>query len=853
MPSSSFDCLGLRPVVHNGKSKYAKQTNGSKIDEIDIKSSSCCSNIILLGKTPIKDPSSEKMDDDNDDEVIIGRMQLLSSLLAACGCDNNDDDQPDETVQQQQQQQQPHKTWNGRSTSIRADIISPKRCQDCRDMFHWTSHALSRRMLRLQNKGTVLQVRGQHAIVSVNGTSICSSITPEKGDDNDDNNAGVDWSRPPINLRRGDMLQIRPRSGNGCIEFTVVPVQFVTLRNGHKSDETSHQSTHENADTVTAKENDSVPTKEKTLQSKKSENSATNRNPESKVDALPDKAKQTELTKEISAKVFFVPSGHDFYAHRRQILQEKLEELGAIFVKKIWDADLIVVSGSVRSLAIVAKHCKVLDSKLQKHLEHQKTVQCLLPSWADDCISSRQLLVPPGRKHVSPHFRSNASPPNKRDDDRKADTSNNKRQRLSSQSSRKSFPRNVKCAEVFKQLSNLHQDMPLLDMDQWKSYCFRIAAGRLLHLDFEVDSDPATLLRLRGIKGFGKSVVDKIEEILKTGTVSRIQEFQHHPERLAMKNLTDIWGVGRVKAKDLMALGYQDIHDVRSGLKSESGISKMQLDRNQLVGVDCYEDILSRMNRDEVEQIKEAVEKAVQRLFPGGEVTVQGSYRRGKRTCGDVDIHITHHSFHEEIPDQALGKIIDVLWNQGHIAYHLTVVNGMSRGMRVEDFERHSVFVPPSAWKSVKHRRHYTTEHNSFWMGCFYSPIHKTTRRRVDIKFYPYRERAFATVYFTGNGFLNRSMRLWAKRVFSWRLNDHGLFDLNNGLKRVMEASTEEEIFEKLKLVYKHPHERDSFDALEPKSEILEENGVLDGDVVMQMQLSEKEFQQEESSFVWVD
>jgi hypothetical protein len=178
----------------------------------------------------------------------------------------------------------------------------------------------------------------------------------------------------------------------------------------------------------------------------------------------------------------------------------------------------------------------------------------------------------------------------------------------------------------------------------------------------------------------------------------------------------------------------------------------------------------------------------------------------------------------------------------------------MSKGMSVEDFERHSVYVPSPAWKSAKHRTHYTTKHNSFWMGCFYSPVKNTIRRRVDIKFYPYRERAFATVYFTGNGFLNRSMRLWANRVFQWRLNDHGLFDLANGLKRVMEASSEEEIFEKLKLVYKLPHQRDSFDALEPKREALEENGVVVDEYMQMQSLSEAEFkQEEEGSYVWVD
>ena len=124
-------------------------------------------------------------------------------------------------------------------------------------------------------------------------------------------------------------------------------------------------------------------------------------------------------------------------------------------------------------------------------------------------------------------------------------------------------------------------------------------------------------------------------------------------------------------------------------------------------------------------------------------------------------------------------------------------------------------------------------------MGCFKSPVEEGVRRRVDIKLYPYRERAFATVYFTGNGFLNRSMRLWAKRVFNWRMSDHGLFDIPSG-ERVREATTEKEIFDYLELIYKEPHERDGFDACEPKE------GTLDED----MQLAEFE---EDSKHIWVD
>jgi DNA polymerase/3'-5' exonuclease PolX len=245
-------------------------------------------------------------------------------------------------------------------------------------------------------------------------------------------------------------------------------------------------------------------------------------------------------------------------------------------------------------------------------------------------------------------------------DDRNYDSNNYSENEITSRKKKpkteKPFPRNVKVSEVFKTLSDLHQSMPLLAVDQWKSYCFRIVAGRLLNLDFEVASDYATLRRLREIKGFGKSVVEKIQECLETGTVSRIKEFQNDPQRVAMKNLTSIWGVGTVKAKELMTLGCMSIQDVRRGLRdNKQGLS---LDRNQLVGVDCYEDILDRMSRSEVEQIGELVGSTAETLFPGMEVSIQGSYRRGKQTCGDVDIHLTHPLYEDEFPDDALGRII---------------------------------------------------------------------------------------------------------------------------------------------------------------------------------------------------
>ncbi len=69
-------------------------------------------------------------------------------------------------------------------------------------------------------------------------------------------------------------------------------------------------------------------------------------------------------------------------------------------------------------------------------------------------------------------------------------------------------------------------------------------------------------------------------------------------------------------------------------------------------------------------------------------------------------------------------------------------------------------------------------------------------------------------------------------------LNDHGLF--HSGTKdRVMEATDEKEVFDKLELVYKEPHERDCFDAVVCK------DGRID------IELSQTEFR-EDIDYVWV-
>jgi len=143
-------------------------------------------------------------------------------------------------------------------------------------------------------------------------------------------------------------------------------------------------------------------------------------------------------------------------------------------------------------------------------------------------------------------------------------------------------------------------------------------------------------------------------------------------------------------------------------------------------------------------------------------------------------------------------------------------------------------------------------------MGVFHSPVHQGKRRRVDIKFYPYQEKATAKLYFTGSGTFNRSMRLWATKSCRYTLNDHGLFKLDvssqyygmdrNSKRKArterIECKTEREIFDALNLEFRAPSERICFDSVVEKGE---------SKPVAMDNLSEKEFLAAESKQKWVE
>ncbi|NXX57682.1 DPOLL polymerase, partial [Scopus umbretta] len=133
------------------------------------------------------------------------------------------------------------------------------------------------------------------------------------------------------------------------------------------------------------------------------------------------------------------------------------------------------------------------------------------------------------------------------------------------------------------------------------------------------------------IPGIGKRMAEKILEILESG---HLRKLDHISESVPVLELfSNIWGAGVKTAQMWYQQGFRTLDDIRT---------KASLTSQQAVGLKHYTDFLERMPREEAAEIEQTVRQAALAVKPGLVCVACGSYRRGKPTCGDVDVLVTH-------------------------------------------------------------------------------------------------------------------------------------------------------------------------------------------------------------------
>ncbi|GFO08504.1 DNA polymerase lambda [Plakobranchus ocellatus] len=304
--------------------------------------------------------------------------------------------------------------------------------------------------------------------------------------------------------------------------------------------------------------------------------------------------------------------------------------------------------------------------------------------------------------------------------------------------------------------------------DKWRALGYQKAIGTLRKHPKEISSWEEA----KSLPGIGARLADKIWEIAQSGELRKLKEFESSEELQVLKLFTNVWGAGPHTAQLWYQQGFRTIADLQQ---------KANLNHQQKVGVRLYDDFLNRMPREEVAEIETMVKDAAESIQLGIIAQTCGSYRRGKPTCGDVDILITH-------PDGKSHRNV----------FHKLLAKLKENGFLTDDLV--------SAEETGNQKK---------YMGVCKLPGENRKHRRIDIIVVPFNEYGCALVYFTGSAHFNRSLRHLCKKQ-NMSLNEHALKYgvVRKGAEKIHEGTiiptpTEESVFKTLNVPFRPPEERD--------------------------------------------
>ncbi|KAJ5698593.1 hypothetical protein N7462_000598 [Penicillium macrosclerotiorum] len=306
--------------------------------------------------------------------------------------------------------------------------------------------------------------------------------------------------------------------------------------------------------------------------------------------------------------------------------------------------------------------------------------------------------------------------------------------------------------------------------DPWRTLAYRKAINALRRQSKRIMTRAEAL----SISGVGARLADKIEEIVLTDRLRRLDNINDQEEERIIQEFLGVYGAGLVQASKWVAQGYRSLDDLRE---------RAPLTKSQRIGVERHHDFAQRIPRKEVESHGAIVRHAVQAVDRDMQVIIAGSYRRGASSSGDIDLLITK-------PDATLEQI------------RTLVVDVVVPRLFQDGFLRASL---------ATSRR---TGDGSKWHGASALPG-TDVWRRIDLLYVPGAEFGAALLYFTGNDIFNRSMRLLARKK-GMCLNQHGLFQcvlrdsarvkVNPG--RLVEGHNERRIFAVLGVPWRPAEER---------------------------------------------
>ena len=262
--------------------------------------------------------------------------------------------------------------------------------------------------------------------------------------------------------------------------------------------------------------------------------------------------------------------------------------------------------------------------------------------------------------------------------------------------------------------------------------------------------------QLKGMPGIGTTIMSKLEEYVETGKLKAIEKYRNSPLNI----LTKVYGIGPKKAKQLISQGIDTIDKLKENIEDLTSAQKL--------GVEYYDDINKRIPRSEIDEYKKKIDDVFEKTTPDGtRYEIVGSYRRGAKTSGDIDIIITN----DENNTKSLSDFLNALVTDKIITHVLS--KGKTKSLTI-------------------------------------AQLPGKPARRVDLMYAPPKEYSFAILYFTGSKAFNTVQRQRALNL-GYTLNEHGFSVMKDGKKENPidgDFPDEKSIFNFLNMKYKKPEER---------------------------------------------
>jgi DNA polymerase/3'-5' exonuclease PolX len=278
-------------------------------------------------------------------------------------------------------------------------------------------------------------------------------------------------------------------------------------------------------------------------------------------------------------------------------------------------------------------------------------------------------------------------------------------------------------------------------------------------------------IELKNIQGIGKGSLDRIKEILNTGSLKELTNFINTKKGKTkiIEDLESVVGIGHVNALEFFNQGIKSVKD----LKKKVNKGEIEVNDKILLGLKYYGKFQGNIPRKEINKVNKIFNNIINKIKEQYIFEFCGSYRREKHTSGDIDILISK----KEILDPNINYLENIIK-----LLKEPIKKNNNQPLLIDDITDKNI-------------------HTKYMGFCKYK---ENPPRRMDIRFVPYESYFSALLYFTGSAELNKQMRNIAKSK-NLKLSEYGLFKAN-GDKIII--NSERDIFDALDMEYLLPRLR---------------------------------------------